>query len=170
MQNEEVRVGRCQIPKCWRPSHSRRTATWLIRKSSGSESDRIRLNPAFSFFYFFGNRIFNQGGGLNFRNRTAGHNLRRKEGDWIPNPAAKCFAGLAFALAKRAERHLSYGFGTALQAPGEVENKGFLKVLKASKGKISNLFLFFGNERTRNGGLRRHGEEESPGKLPHLIP
>ncbi len=33
----------------------------LIRKSSGSESDQIRLNPTFSFFYFFREGVFNHG-------------------------------------------------------------------------------------------------------------
>jgi hypothetical protein len=34
-----------------------------------------------------------------------------------------------------------------LRAPGTSKNKGFLKVLKDSKGKISNLFLFFWTSR-----------------------
>jgi hypothetical protein len=45
-----------------RPRDSRsgclvRAKRWVIRKSSGSKSDLIRLNPTSAFFYFFGRAI-----------------------------------------------------------------------------------------------------------------
>ncbi len=122
------------FPKsAWWSSRNRGIAIEVIRKSSGSESDRIRVNPAFSFFYFLGKLVAK----IKPRQAKTRYNKVR-QGIFSP-PTSNDRTGSAFG------------------------SKGFLKVLKGSKGKISNLFLFFyDSNRDKSAATVMTGPQERP--------